>query len=341
MIKANFVSCYEQVGQFSVSTAVSARQEKLEERLGKNGGNVVTYFCTPEKEVLLYLVGPVSAQEVQKGAEFSDRLNRQLRGLDKVQRTRRIREIHQDAFVPGLKVPFERWLEDQEELERRTIAQRLNAAVQFVNQLQRQSVAGMPAGPQRVTLTKQQEEQNAQRYRQHAELGRIEPHVVLAAISPVSIREIQAPVFERLAGQKFVERTPRNADLLAKVQANAKAARPTVLVVTDHDRATPSDAKRIPKHRALEGRNDFDVVALTKLELVRLMDDTNQDPVEQISGFDARYVVLDVTGQRLSTIVQSSSGKFRALHKGHKISQTQDGGGNLLLEALEFAKHSE
>lgn len=341
MVKANFVSCYEQVGQFSVSTAVSTRQEKLEERLGKNGGNVVTYFCTPEKEVLLYLVGPVTAQEVQNGAEFSDRLNRQLRGLDKVQRTRKIREAHQDAFVPGVKVPFERWLEDQDELDRRTMAQRLNAAVQFVIQLQQQTLAGIPTGPQRVTLTKQQEEQNAQRYRQSAELHRSEPHVVLAALSPVTVREIQAPVFERLARQKFVERTQRNVDLLAKVQANAKAARPTVLVVTDHDRATPSDAKKIPKHRALEGRDDFDVVALTKLELVRLMDDTNQDPVEQIAGFTARYIVLDVTGQRLSTIGQSNSGRFRALHKGHKISQTQDGGGNLLLEALEIAKRSE
>lgn len=341
MIKANFVSCYEQVGQFSVSTAISTRDAKLQERLGKNGGNVVTYFCTPEKEVLLYLVGPVSAQEVQKGAEFSDRLNRQLRGLDKVQRTRRIREAHQDAFVPGLKVPFDRWQEDQAELERRTIAQRLNAAVQFVDQLQRQSVAGMPVGPQRVNLTKQQEEQNAQRYRQHAELGRIEPHVVLAAISPVSIREIQAAVFERLAGQKFVERTQRNVDLLAKVQANAKAARPTVLVVTDHLRATPSDAKKIPKHRALEERDDFQVVTLTNLELVRLMDDANLDPVEHIDSFDTRYVVLDVTGQRVSTIGQSSEGKFRALHKGRKISRIQEGGGNLLLEALEFAKRSE
>ena len=114
-----------------------------------------------------------------------------------------------------------------------------------------------------------------------------------------------------------------------------------MLVVTDHHKATPSDAKKIPKHRALEGRDDFDVVTLTNLELVRLMDDTNQEPIEQISGFGTRYVLLDVTGQRASAIGQSSSGRFRALHKGGKISTTQDGGGNLLLEALELAKRSE
>ena len=335
------MSCYEQVGQFSVSTSVSTRQEKLEERLGKNGGNVVTYFCTPEREVLLYLVGPVSAQEVQKGAEFSDRLNRQLRGFDKVQRGLKIREGHREALSSGLKPRFDRWREDQEELDRRTVAQRLNAAVQFVDQLQRETRTGMPSGPQRVTFTRLQLEQFDQRNRQNAELERSEPHVVLAAISPLTVREIQAPVFERLAKQKFVERTQRNADLLATVQANVQAARLTVLVVTDHHKATPSDAKKIPKHRALEGRDDFDVVTLTNLELVRLMDDTNQEPIEQISGFGTRYVLLDVTGQRASAIGQSSSGRFRALHKGGKISTTQDGGGNLLLEALELAKRSE
>lgn len=341
LVQSKFVSCYEQVGQFSVSTSVSTRQEKLEERLGKNGGNVVTYFCTPEKEVLLYLVGPVSAQQVLKGAEFSAKLNRELRGLDKAQRARRIREVHQDAFPPGLKGPFERWLEDQEELDRRSIAQRLNAAVLFVNQLQRQTLAGMPVGQQWVNFTKQQTEQMSQRYRQHAELDRIEPHVVLAALSPVTIREIQAAVFERLAREKFVERTQRNDDLLATVQANAQAARPTVLVVTDHHKATPSDAKKVPKHRALEERDDFQVVALTKLELVRLMDDADHEPVERIVGFDTRYVVLDVTGQPVSTIGQSTAGKFRARHQGQKVSATHDGGGTLLLQALELAKRSE
>ena len=341
MIKANFVSCYEQVGQFSVSTSVSTREEKLQERLGKNGGNVVTYFCTPEKEVLLYLVGPVSAQEVRQGAEFSDKLNRGLRGLDKAQRHRKIREAHQDTFPTGLQAPFDRWRENQEDFDQRTVAQKLNAAVQFFDQLQRERLAASANGPRWVTLTKLQLEQSAQRYRQNAEFDRNEPHVVLAAISPVTVREIQAPVFERLAREKFIERTQRNEDLLVTVQANAKAARPTVLVVTDHHRATPSDAKKIPKHRALEERDDFHVVPLTKLELVRLTDESNQDPVEHIDSFDTRYVVLDVTGQRVSAIGQSSTGRFRALHKGRKISRTQDGGGNLLLEALEFAKRSE
>lgn len=335
------MSCYEQVGQFSVSTAISTRDAKRQEWLGKSGGNVVTYFCTPEKEVLLYLVGPVSAQEVQQGAEFADRLNRKLRGLDKDQRGRKLREGHQEVFPSGLKPRFDRWREDQEESDPRTVAQRLNAAVRFIDQLQRETLAGMPVGRQYGTLSKIQKEQIDQRYQQNAELNRQEKHVVLAAISPVTVREIQAPVFERLAREKFVERTQRNEDLLVAIQANAIAARPTVLVVTDHHDAKPSDAQRIPKHRDLTNRDDFDVVPLTKLELVRLLDEANQEPIEHIDYFDTRYVVLDVTGRRVSTIGQSSGGRFRALHQDRTISPTHNGGGNLLLEALEFAKRGE
>ncbi len=335
------MACYEQVGQFSVSTGISTRDATPREHLGKNGGNVVTYFCTPEKEVLLYLVGPVSAQEVQQGAEFSDKLNRRLRGLDKAQRLRKIREAHQNAFVTGLQAPFDRWREDQEEFDRRTVAQRLTAAVQFFDRLQRDQRAASANGLRWGTHSKVPLEQSILHQRQNAEFDRSKPHVVLAAISPVTVSEIQAPVFERLAREKFVERTQRNADLLATIQANAKAARPTVLVVTDLHGVRPTDAKKLPKHRALEQRDDFEIVTLTKLELVRLTDDANQEPVEHIDSFDSRYVVLDVTGQRVSTIGQSSDGRFRALHKGRKISRIQEGGGNLLLEALEFAKRSE
>lgn len=301
----------------------------------------MTYFCTPEKEVLLYLVGPVTAQEVLQGSVFSEKLNRGLRGLDKVQRARKIREAHQDAFVSGIQAPFDRWIESQEEFDRRTVAQRLTAAVNFFDQLQRERNLATANGQRWVTTTKVQLEQSAQRHRQNVQFDRNEPHVVLAAISPVTVREIQASVFERLAREKFIERTQRNEDLLLAIQANVKAARPTVLVITDHRYAAPSDAKKIPKHRALENRDDFQVVTLTKLELVRLMDEANQDPIEDIDYFDTRYVVLDVTGQRVSTIGQTIGGRFRALHQGRKLSPTQDGGGNLLLEALEFAKRSE
>ena len=333
------MSCYEQVGQFSVATSVSIQRRNVHEHLDKGGGNVVTYFCTPAKDVLLYLVGPVSAEELLKGAQFANRLNQKLLGLDKTQQARTIREAHEEALLSEVRTPFDRWRENQDGFDRRTVAQRLNATVLFVDQLQKELSAARPIVPRQAS--KFQLEQSEKFFRRIAEIDRNEPHAVLAAISPITLREIQAPVFERLAGQKFIERTQRNKDLLATVQDNAKAARPTVLVVTDHHRVTPSDAQKIPKHRDLEGRDDFGIVSLTKLELVRLMDDTDHDPIENISGFETRYVVLDVTGQRVSTIGLSSDGRFRALRQNRERSPSQSGGSGLLLQALELAQRSD
>ena len=55
MISEHFVSTFEQVGKFTSLELSSRRPEKV-------GGNVVSYFCTPQSEVLFFLVGPVSPE---------------------------------------------------------------------------------------------------------------------------------------------------------------------------------------------------------------------------------------------------------------------------------------
>ena len=39
------------------------------DRVSKQGGNVVTYFCTPQQEVLGWAVGPVSPEQLVVAAE--------------------------------------------------------------------------------------------------------------------------------------------------------------------------------------------------------------------------------------------------------------------------------
>ena len=58
-VERNFVACYEQVGDFRV-TAITNGQ------LNKNGGNVVSYFCTPDLNVINAIVGPVEADQLLK-----------------------------------------------------------------------------------------------------------------------------------------------------------------------------------------------------------------------------------------------------------------------------------
>ena len=60
----NFVACYEQVGDFRVTTTTNGQ-------LNKNGGNVVSYFCTPDLKVINAIVGPVEASPLLEAARWS------------------------------------------------------------------------------------------------------------------------------------------------------------------------------------------------------------------------------------------------------------------------------
>lgn len=59
----HFVGAYQQVGDFEVIN--------VNGRLQKNGGNVVSYFCTPQGEVVHAVVGPVSAEKLLEAARWA------------------------------------------------------------------------------------------------------------------------------------------------------------------------------------------------------------------------------------------------------------------------------
>lgn len=61
--KAHFVAAHQQVGSFEVVNNFGA--------LRKNGGNVASYFCTPDGRVIDALAGPVSADTLLAEAKWS------------------------------------------------------------------------------------------------------------------------------------------------------------------------------------------------------------------------------------------------------------------------------
>jgi hypothetical protein len=60
---ANFVAAHQQVGSFEVVNQLG--------NLQKNGGNVASYFCTPDGRVIHALTGPAPAEEVLAAAEWA------------------------------------------------------------------------------------------------------------------------------------------------------------------------------------------------------------------------------------------------------------------------------
>jgi hypothetical protein len=60
---AHFVSAHQQVGSFEVVNEFG--------KLNKNGGNVASYFCTPDGQVIHAVTGPVSADELLAAARWA------------------------------------------------------------------------------------------------------------------------------------------------------------------------------------------------------------------------------------------------------------------------------
>jgi hypothetical protein len=69
---AHFVSAHQQVGSFEVVNQFG--------NLQKNGGNVASYFCTPDGRVIHGLTGPASAEELLAQARWAVELDREARG---------------------------------------------------------------------------------------------------------------------------------------------------------------------------------------------------------------------------------------------------------------------
>lgn len=59
----HFTACYQQLGDFQVT--------KVNGQVQKNGGNVVSYFLTPQGNVINAVVGPVNADKLLMEAEWA------------------------------------------------------------------------------------------------------------------------------------------------------------------------------------------------------------------------------------------------------------------------------
>jgi hypothetical protein len=69
---ANFVAAHQQVGSFEVVNQFG--------NLQKNGGNVASYFCTPDGRVIHALAGPAKAEELLAEAHWAVALEHEAEG---------------------------------------------------------------------------------------------------------------------------------------------------------------------------------------------------------------------------------------------------------------------
>lgn len=91
-MKRNYVAAFQQAGDFSVVP--------VNGKMVKNGGNVVSYFCTPEGRLIHAVGGPVSPQKLLAEARWATEAFRQLRMDQRRRKAEVLREAHQIAANP-------------------------------------------------------------------------------------------------------------------------------------------------------------------------------------------------------------------------------------------------
>ena len=338
LVAEKFVPVYEQVGQFVSTTYKSKYRDAEWERVSKQGGNVVTYFCTPQCEVLGWVVGPVSGEQLREGAEQAIGLHEDINDVsrsDEVDRRERVRDHFMDELVPANRQAMRVWSNDLIEVARigeTDVARVLKLAQQTIRNTRGAYSARTVSISKAVKLRNPAVRSELTRVRRMIESDEL--RMVLAELPLISLDLIRRPVFEQLAGQRFEPRTEANDKLLAAVQGRIARKQPTLLVLGEGILNLPYDLPPNPELEQLSRR--FGIHKVSAKELTRLTDDLNQAPVERTNDY-MRYVILNSAGERTAVITMlrnSVRSPYRSI-----LSDDPDkihrGGASLLLAEMK------
>lgn len=338
LVLKEFVPVYEQVGQFVSTTYRSKYRDKEWESVSKAGGNVVTYFCTPQQEVLGWVVGPASAEQLIAAAEQARDAFEQIADdteRDEDQRRQRIRDHFLDELHPANRLSMRVWSNDSRDVARasgsdvtRILSLAKQTSARTLIPLHQRNRALIEAGRFRNPVVRAESARIDQMIRDD------EPQMVLAELPLISLEQIRRPIFERLARQRFEPRTKANDKLLAAVQASIAKNQPTLLILGGDYLKLPYDLPPNPELEALS--RQFGIHKLTSKDLTRLADDLNQPPVESTHGL-MRYVILNGAGERTAVIIllrNSIRSPYRSI-LSDEPEKAHRGGATLLLAEMK------
>jgi hypothetical protein len=264
-INRTFLAAYEQVGRFS-SLQVSGRGYRAMHgiRPRKLGGNVVTYFCTPDRNVLFFTVGPVESTSLLVAAQWADATFSRLTRATAVtaeERSALLREAHLNAAQAESRAEFQklfasRWPKEPQvvagpaDLEtlvaaarnacdaarRKFIDKETSAAAEDLNGAQQANRLGTwPRMFARQSAEHQRQAARLQTELKHrAKLQAISAdvaHLILSELPLATLADLQEVVFERLAGQVYLPRSARNEVLLEAVRQVRSGKVPLVLLI--------------------------------------------------------------------------------------------------------------
>lgn len=304
-LSRHFVAAFQQVGQFQVTNEYRASSSKDSARLRKRGGNLVSYFCTPDGRILHFVVGAVSGNTLLEAADWAVARRPPTSDRDPAaDLAERHRGDHWEALPADLREAFAAQ-RAKEKLPapppvERLVELALDAQIQLLT-------SNQPAKPYPVVQNERYWSAIAGR-----QVAGALPHLILSQRPLADLDAVSKPIFESLAGETFNPYDQRNAHLAEQVRKNIEDRVPTLLVIEAQidPKTLPGGTavgSSLPTSRSVQRHlESVRVVSLSSDELTWLLADLDQPAIAVRRGASLQFVVLNAQGERMAALTDKT-----------------------------------
>jgi hypothetical protein len=240
---------------------------RVGDKIEKNGGNVVTYFCTPDMRVVHFVVGPVSAGVLHDEAAWAHRVYDEVKNRSIDELTKAQADALAYKQLDAVRREHVAMLDDQAKISVRS------AALQFA---QKPRSAGAMYQSDSYGRTSKKRLPPPRRWESLIwNVGGDKEERVhrILAVDPLPLlAEVDSSVFQQIAGERVNDRDGSVDRTMAKVKQAGKEGRPMLFVFHRHWEYEKSTyMKRLYEHQASRKLlRQFEIVELPLKELPAL-----------------------------------------------------------------------
>ena len=275
-------------------------------KLRKNGGNVASYFCTPDARVIHAVGKPVSGARLLKEAAWA--VNTYERILAKApKRLRTQAKLLQQAHLAELNTTLAAF--DQQ--YRRELPESRKAVIEKVQEIakrrsQRREYSHDPVVPAEVEA----------RRRAVRHFRGSKSHQILAAEPLASFSHISRRLFEELTGEKYAQRRSRVFSASAGLKLAREQSKPVLLILyrghgkyrDELDKSTTQWLQKITRQTpVVQPLRHFVVVTLPLRELAALSNLSDQPAYELPRRSRVSLVLANPDGRQAGVLDDSAS----------------------------------
>ncbi len=302
-VSKHFAAAYQQAGDFTVVN--------VNGKLQKNGGNVASYFCTPDGRVIHAVGGPVSPQKLLAEAQWTVSTYEQVLAAAPDDRQRQAM-IVQEAHLSELHA-------SRADFEREIQQQFVRAREEYANKLKERAKQGRAwsRGYDRdhdlIAPELMARRWTAERF------SGDKAHQILAAEPLAPLVQVEERLFEKLTGEQFADNRGRIYSAAEGFQRAREKEMPVLLVLykgrgkykDEYDETTKRLLTEVlPRRPVSQPLQSYVVITLPLNELAALSNLADVPNYELPSGATSQLILAQPDGMQIESI----SGHVSAEH---------------------------